>query len=228
MLCGWVENSPLYDEDSKLIQVNGKYVAMQRVMNNHPRCFVIDTEKVVDTSNVNRKTAKEALDFIFNETIEENIHYGVALEFGYTGSKSAKYIQDFLGTMIDSGRSEDIIRAYSADNKKDLLADIADAIELGILVKDGKDRSVSFKGGRKALASYDKEAPEKSMKMYSALISHLLSEDGEGDLLKLKKQLESLSAPLEETPGKGKGKSKPVTTGNSTSEAGSTEGEPEY
>lgn len=182
MLVGWVANSPLYTGD--------KPVMTRTLTEQKAKCEYIDTEFEVKKNVEDGQTLKAALDLIYNKDIELDVHYAVAMELGYTDSKSEAYIQGFLLSMAQGETRGQLIAAYNRDDKKSLFAMIVDAIEFGILRENAAQKTISFTDGKRALANLDPNISPKSIGRYRALIEHLVSDEGSSDRAKLEREME--------------------------------------
>jgi hypothetical protein len=185
MVSGWVSNSPLYEGESPVMSRN---LTDQKI-----RCHFIDVDSAVKKNVEQGKSLKDALDLIYSKEIDLDVHYGVAMELGYSDSKTESYILDFLVGFAQGDRRGELMAAYKRDDKKDLFTMVVDAIEFGILLENASQKNIGFTSSKRPLANIDTTIGPKSIGRYRALIEHLVSDEGSSDRAKLELELQSFT-----------------------------------
>lgn len=186
MLSGWVSNSPLYEGESPVMSRN---LTDQKI-----RCHFIDQDSAIKKNVEQGKSLKDALDLIYSKEIDLDVHYGVAMELGYSDSKTESYILDFLVGFAQGERRNELMAAYKRDDKKDLFTMVVDAIEFGILLENASQKNIGFTSSKRPLANIDTTIGPKSIGRYRALIEHLVSDEGSSDRAKLELELQNFTS----------------------------------
>jgi hypothetical protein len=191
MVSSFVVNSPLYEGKGALERVNP------------PKCEWQNQEREVDVSLESIDINRRALNLVF-DTEDQEVLYGVALEFGYQDSKEDKYMRNFLVSVVNGGRAQEVINAFENDGTNELFAKIIDAVHIGILEENLQSNEIHFAGTKKALAKINSEISGKSKGRYLSLIKHFLSDEGISDRIRLEQNLDNISTPPESKPKKPK------------------------